>query len=216
MNNKIYYLLSFGLGAMSGALLTNYLLKIKYESILSEKVDSIKELYAKKVQKYEEIREETNEESDDSSDTLIEKSTIVKPTDEDLATYVDYAKKYTNEISPKEPILSESGEDTIDENKHDPSKPYIISPDEFGNVNGYSTISLSYYADGVLADENDEIIENIAETVGSDFAEHFGEYEDDSVFVRNDAKWCDYEILTDYRTYKSIINDDSSFVSEET
>ena len=46
---------------------------------------------------------------------------------------------------------------------------------------------------------------DIAETVGNDFQTHFGEYEDDSVFIRNPARKCDYEILLDYRKYADIL-----------
>ena len=49
-----------------------------------------------------------------------------------------------------------------------------------------------------------QIIYNIEETVG-DALEHFGEYEDDSVFVRNEENMCDYEILLDQRTYSDVI-----------
>lgn len=77
-------------------------------------------------------------------------------------------------------------------------KPYVIAPSEFGE-NGYETISLRYYSDGLLADDMDEVIENIDETVGADSLNHFGEYEDDSVFVRNDRLKVDYEILLDNR-----------------
>lgn len=59
-------------------------------------------------------------------------------------------------------------------------------------------------ADGVLLDDMNEIVDDIEETVGEDSLEHFGEYEDDSVYVRNDAKKCDYEILLDQRNYQEI------------
>ena len=68
-------------------------------------------------------------------------------------------------------------------------------------------ISLTYYADGVLADENDEVIEDVEDAVGIDSLNRFGEYEDDSVFVRNDARKCDYEILLDQRTYSEVVED---------
>ena len=71
----------------------------------------------------------------------------------------------------------------------------------------YEQISLTYYADGVLADENDEVIEDVEDAVGIDSLNHFGEYEDDSVFVRNDARKCDYEILLDQRTYSEVAED---------
>ena len=83
-------------------------------------------------------------------------------------------------------------------------KPYVIPPEEFDDSDEYAKLSLTYYSDGVLADENDEIVDDINETVGADFANHFGEYEDDSVFVRNNRLKCDYEILRDNRSYSDV------------
>lgn len=84
--------------------------------------------------------------------------------------------------------------------------PYVISPEEFGELgDDYETISLTYYADGVLADEMDEPIEDVDDIVGKDSLNHFGEYEDDSVFVRNDRMRCDYEILLDSRKYSDVV-----------
>ena len=77
----------------------------------------------------------------------------------------------------------------------------MISPDEFGEFEDYRTINLSYYADEVLADEDDNIIEDIEGTVGEESLSHFGEYDDDAVHVRNDRIKCDYEILLDERFY---------------
>ena len=39
------------------------------------------------------------------------------------------------------------------------------------------------------------------EEIVGDALEHIGEYEDDCVHVRSDAKRCDYEILEDLRTF---------------
>lgn len=80
-------------------------------------------------------------------------------------------------------------------------KPCIIPPGESWEQD-YPTISLTYYEeDGVLADENNKIIDNVEELVPEDFADHFGEYEDDSVYVRNDEFGAYYEILRDYGSY---------------
>lgn len=84
-------------------------------------------------------------------------------------------------------------------------KPYVISPDEFGEFEDYERISLSYYADQILADEDDEKVEDVDNVVGLESLTHFGEFEDDSVFVRNDRLKCDYEILLDQRTYSDVI-----------
>ena len=82
-------------------------------------------------------------------------------------------------------------------------RPYVIAPDEVGET-GYRTVSLNYYDDGVLTYENDDVIENVDELVGKDSLSHFGEYEDDTVYVRNDKQRIDYEILADTQKYSDI------------
>ena len=49
--------------------------------------------------------------------------------------------------------------------------------------------------------------EDYEEHIGDDALGHFGEYEDDSVFVRNDEEQTDYEILLDGRNYHDVYGD---------
>ena len=102
-----------------------------------------------------------------------------------------------------EPALNE----TISENDYDEPAPYIIPPEEFGENEDYDTISLTLYSDGVLADDADKPITDIDEVIGNESLEHFGEYEDDSIFVRNDKLKCDYEVLIDERKYAQVLDD---------
>ena len=81
------------------------------------------------------------------------------------------------------------------------SEPYVISPDEFNELDDYEVESLTYYADGILTDDQDNIIEDVELLIGKGSLTHFGEYEDDSVFVRNDDMRTDFEILLDTRNY---------------
>ena len=85
----------------------------------------------------------------------------------------------------------------------------MISPDEYGDQEGYDEISLTYYSDGTVADDSDRAMADaeIEETIGKDSLTHFGEYEDDSVFVRNDRLKADYEILMDQRTYADVLRE---------
>ena len=83
-------------------------------------------------------------------------------------------------------------------------KPYVVSPEEFGDIDEYETKSLTYWQDGVLTDEDDEVVEDVESLVTKDALTHFGEYEDDSVFVRNDEQGIDYEILLDTRRYADV------------
>ena len=86
------------------------------------------------------------------------------------------------------------------EEDSDMNRPYVIPPDEFGECE-YDTVTLTYYPDGVLTDELDDVIYDVDGVVGEESLKHFGEFEDDSVCVRNDRDKTDYEILLDPRNY---------------
>lgn len=103
-----------------------------------------------------------------------------------------------------EELIKSSGYDTQSEIEEDVGEAYVISPDEFDEFDDYTTVSLTYYEDGVLTDDNGEIVEDIVGTVGKNFTRHFGDYEEDAVHIRNDSRKCDYEILQDSRRYSDI------------
>ncbi len=129
----------------------------------------------------------------------------------------DYEDKYDEEeelASPEEiqeQIISENGytqysnsiksEEKIEE-EEDMDKPYVITPEEFSDSD-YNSETLTYWADGVVTDIDEEPLseDQIEELIGEESLTHFGEYEDDSVFVRNDNLRTDYEILADTRAY---------------
>ena len=180
MKGTLSNVLIFAVGAAIGSAVTYRLVKGKYERIADDEIESMREHFARKAE-----REAKIEEPDEVDDMP----------DETETEYESVAKKY---MSDSEPVF-------LNKNKGEKrmNKPCIITPDEFGEDADYDTASLTYYADGVLADEMDEIIENADEIVGEDFAVHFGDYDgdDDSVFVRNDDRRCYYEILRDSRPY---------------
>lgn len=77
----------------------------------------------------------------------------------------------------------------------DIDRPEVIDPYEFGEYSDYDTQTLYYYTDDVLADDMDNAVEDVENIVGSYALTTFGQFEDDAVHVRNDAKRCYYEIL---------------------
>lgn len=95
----------------------------------------------------------------------------------------------------------------------------VISPEEVGEIPDYDIITLYYYADGVLADENEEEIEDPYEILGKNALNSFGVYEDDSVFVQNDDRKCYYEILQDVRPFSAGVSadllDQANYYDEE-
>ena len=199
--NKIAVVASFVFGAASGAAIAWKFIDEKYKRIRQEEIDSIIREYDPNSRRVVEIPViDISDESADESETpeAIAKKAVDKP------DVVEYAKKisgmgYTNysntEAAPKSP---EDG-------------PYIITPDEFGEYedDGYENVSLTYYADKVLADDRGDIVEDADILIGLDALNHFGQYEDDSVFVRNDDMKTDYEILLDMRKYTDVCKEKS-------
>lgn len=184
------YFLTFMVGAVLGSLVTWKLVKDKYEQIAQEEIDSVKEVFSKKQKK--QTKQENTEKSEKPEPVQKETPDSEKHifTAREHADYVAYSNKYTTITHEK------------DEENKNVEKPYIISPEEFGELDDYALIGLTHYSDGYLADDGDYIVENTdGEIVPTDYAEHFGEYEDDSVFVRNDRLKCDYEILYDQSKY---------------
>lgn len=107
-------------------------------------------------------------------------------------------------VKPSERLEDDDNDDFPTEEYEESDAPYVISPEEFGEKEHYDTVSLMYYADQILADDNDDIIEDIEGTVGFDSLTHFGDFETDAVHVRNDEQCTDYEILKSLRTYKEV------------
>lgn len=109
---------------------------------------------------------------------------------------------YTKKLKEQGYLKDEEGDD------EEMDEPVVISPEEYGEIDDYTLYSYVYYADKLLADENNEIIENIDEIVGEESLNHFGEYGEDSVYVRNDKRKAYYEILLDKEKYVDLFPDD--------
>ena len=184
MNNKLYILGAFVGGAAIGVASSWFLLKTKYERYAQEEIDSVKETYAKKAEDFEEedFEEEIEQIAKEKVDEIIEKEGYMK---------------YTN-------VPVEKKSEPVEKEVDDVERPYVISPEEFDEI-GYNLVSLTYYADKKLVDDLKEVeIENVDEIIGLDNLNTFGQYEDDSVFVRNDKTKTDYEILLDTRTWAEL------------
>lgn len=184
MSKGFVAFISFVAGAGVGVLATKNYFDKKYADIAKDEIESVKSVFSKRTEEKEaeSVKEPNRFEMQkaycDKDDTR----------HDDMMDYLSAIDK-TNYAS-KEP-------------KTDDEKIYVISPEEFGELEDYDKISLTLYADNVLADDMNNVI-NPEETVSLDALNRFGEYEDDAVFVRNDIRRCDYEILADTRSYTDL------------
>lgn len=131
-------------------------------------------------------------------------SSIKKPDEEDVKKqYVDYTKMYKTESKEERTEPEEVRPDLLKEAKTENNPIEIIAPEEYGDhFYNYFKDTLYYYSDGVLADEQDNPIIDIANTVGNEALFSFGRYEEDRVCVRNHLKEQDYEIILCLRDFK--------------
>ena len=187
MYNGVKTTLIFALGAAAGSAATWFFLKTKYEKMVQEEREAIREYYRNKNNKSEEDELEEEIES------------IMEDDDEDEAYYGSILEEEGYDGGMNEREKGGLGAMKIG------SDPEVIPPDEFGDIEEYDHEYLTYYNDGVLTDDKDIPIDDVDAVVGLESLDRFGEWEDDIVHVRNDRLKTYYEITQDERDYSDIM-----------
>ena len=185
MNDKLSSVIIFCGGVFIGGLLTWDFFKIKYEKIADEEIASVKETF-----EHREPRPDKNykvEESLKGNDTYIN---II-----DSNSY----RNYSNTA-----IKTDKKGGTAD---MELKQPYVITPEQYEDNVDYTKVSLTWYNDEVLEDDWGNVLDP-DDVIGSDALKTFGQYEKDSVFVRDDDEQIDYEVLLDTRSYKETYGHD--------
>ena len=166
----------FAAGVVAGAVAGAYLVKDKIMADAKQEIEEVREYYkSKKESKKEEtVEEQPVEEIKEEKEykTIVENS-----------GYVNYNKP---EQITQHSVLED--------------EPYSIDPEEFGDKEeeGWDTMTLTYFADGVLIDDTDEIVDQPDVVVGLDNLKIFEEFPDATcVYVRNETWRTDFEILRD-------------------
>ena len=190
MNCKYINVLAFAVGAAIGSAVTWKFVKTKYERIAQEEINSVKTAFANRFDDIKENIDETETAEDAGQMRLNWDDLEDLDEEEDEDDLTEYDRLVNNYNKQKG-----GAEDMAD-------RPYVISPYDFGELDDYRQFELTYYADGVLEDEDYNIVDDVDELIGQTSLYTFGEYEEDSVFVRNDKLRADFQILKDYRTYE--------------
>ena len=184
---KALYLVTFVAGAVFGAVAGITYVKKNYD--ISEKKEEA-EAASEPV--------ETNNEPEMVED---DREELIRRTNAEILKSVkdpdrkEHMKDLLNEYATVTAIYG--GEEVVE---HD--RPYKILPDQFSEFEDYSAIELTLFADGVLADDRDEVIENADELLGEGFEKLFDEGSDE-LFIRNDERCTDYAIYKDVQTFES-------------
>ena len=169
--------------------------KTKYEQKADAEIQEIRDLYAKK--------SETEEKKEDAPVTSHQ---VTKA--DDLHATARHISEYTK-YTPKEDAQNEEPKDGIHVERVDfapmknpnPPKPYLIDSSDYGQDDNFDPLCWEWYTDGVLANENDEIVDNIQEWIG-DGLKVFAESEDNLFWVRNEKYGVDIEVARSGITYE--------------
>lgn len=181
-------------GAIVGAGVAYIFVKKKYNIIIDELSDQVNDFIVP-------VPEEVTE------DNIV----VVDPDMDKKIKQPSYNTSYNNEVEKtgyndmfkekEKPALKKSGG-----RKKKVADIEYIDPVTFGDDKDYDTLTFTYYADGVVANEDNEEIADyeIISLIGENFEDHFGEYEQDSVNIKNNKTKTYYEVLKDDRCYSEV------------
>ena len=189
-------LLCFVAGAAIGSVVTWKLIEKKYKDLADEEIESVIETFKNRKPRI------TKDNVKETVEKVINKYKEPKEIVEDIVTTERYSIENEEEIDEDD----ESNYTVNVDNDVEVVTPYVITPEQFGEYNEYGTKTLTYYADNVLTDEIDNPItsEEMVTMIGPDALDHFGEYEDDSVYIRDEINEMDYEILKSEKKFSEI------------
>ena len=186
MKGLLIFAAGLAVGAVAGALAV----KNKVLADAKAEIDEVREYYresrgVKEVEEVEEIKEVEKKEYE-LKDIQIKDE---PKTEKDYTNYSQITKMYMSKDERQTPMYDD---------------PFVIDPSEFGENPEYDTETLTYFADGVLVDDVDDVIEEPDIIVGLENLKVFEEFGATSVYVRNDLYKTDYEIIRDDWNYSDL------------
>ena len=193
-------LLIFAAGLAVGAVAGAVIIKNKVLADAKAEIDEVREYYresrGQKDEHVEEVKEVEKKEYE-LKDIQIKDE---PKTEKEHTNYNQIAKMYTSKNEFQTPMYDD---------------PFVIDPSEFGENPEYDTETLTYFADGVLVDDVDDVIEEPDIVVGLENLKVFEEFGATSVYVRNDIYKTDYEINRDEWKYSDLKEPDEPPVKEK-
>lgn len=178
----------FAAGVVAGAVAGAYAVKERCMQQAEEEIQSVKQMYKEKIKNMQEPKQENKIEEQSEEVEEIEKEEYKEIIDN--SGYVNYGNYMNKEDNN---VVNNSTNDL----------PYIIEPEEFGE-DGYDTSTITFYADGVLIDEVDDIVDDPDTLLGLDNLRVFEEFGASSVYIRNDIWKMDFEVLKDDWCYSDL------------
>jgi len=181
-------ILYFSIGAALGAVTAWYLTKRHYETFIDDEIEEVKERY----------RDEHQEENDRKTYQAKVRT----------LGYVEPVTVRNGSDNGEDYILKDDVEEELRVTNPFPGEradiPYTIGPDAYAEeyVGTFDKETITYWAgNDMLVTDADEILE-INDTIGRENLEKIGEFEENTVFVRNERLGMDFEVVCMEGTYE--------------
>lgn len=217
----------FAIGAALGSFVTYKVVVTKLEQEVESEIDEMREYYEDKVKEIESetkgqvisksLYDEANIElkvkaMKDAGYTQEETETAIKAevtklneSNDKKESIMDYANKI-EDLGYKESDTDGDMEQNLPQTKEEPKVSNqeadieIIAPEEYGEDSSYEQVDLTYYGNHMLIDDVGNQVKNCEDYIG-DALEHFGDFEDDAVHVKNNKYKTYYEIIKTSEVY---------------
>ena len=198
----------FGLGVAAGSVGTYFAVKKAIDARPDKEIESVVASFKERFDKMESILTDEQREElgiySPSKEILkdepieINHPKLIEERNETQNNYEQEMRKlgYSTGVD-----LSEGTDNHAESITQIGSAPYVITEDEFGEF-GNDEETLIFYADGVLATEDDDPIDDVEELIGNCLSE-FGEY-DERLYVRNQEREIDYIVLRSEKLWVDI------------
>ena len=192
MKNIFIFLAGAGIGA--GA--TWYFVKKHYEKVADEEIKDV-------VTRFKAYKE------------TLQKEHASVPDENPNPSYEGNSRR-NNVVQMERPISSDFNEELSNGIIDDPKgenegvAPYVISEEEFGEIEDYDQKTLFwYYRDNILATDEDLEVEDKFTTVGDTLEEFKKDRYLERVLVRNEQDETDYEILVSEKHFYEVTGGDT-------
>lgn len=223
--NQLKVLAAFSVGTGLGALVTYLLAKKQFEAELVKEIQDVKTNYRSlRKEDYESFTDYSSknrpEVIKDEALASLEVNAILEHAklNEEMKTQVEQyqSESVFNRFEHKEPedkhLIPADANETLFENlkaTRTEDKPYLISIDEYHDeFNHWQKQSVTYFAgDNIIAYEDDTVMMDPDETIGTINLSRFGVMSQDEhiVYVRNHRLNIDYEIVLDDGKYSEMM-----------
>ena len=202
--------LIFSIGLILGGVGTFFGVKNHFKSQADREIEEVREYYRKELERAElEVIEaktkDISDEFDQKMDEVKERKVVKRGERVNYNEIINKLNKECGENRPPVPIRdlkTVNLSQVVEEAKpmHATSEPFVISDEEYDELNGYDKQEISYFAyDEVFTDNMNRKMDNGLDLIGAKNITDFDE--NGEMYIRNDTFGIDFHVVLENANY---------------